>query len=699
MDLNIGSFFGDRDLENMLSRVDTLVDSLSKQRKTDVTKDVADIALREVLKTIEDEEGKTTDNNDFQKMLEKLSISQERLARYSIYDELYSAVQMLKRILKVYINNVLQRDILTGKTIDIKLVEGISSEAKISKDYKSFTESTIKYFRLEEKLKDIILHHILKYGDQYIEIIDLKKDIAHLPSKQDRTPSTTGNVFFTETALKYIETRLNANGKNESTKELLLDDCITKLSKILFEVKDISSSDSDVQEMLFENTLTEDKNEDVPTPDQFDTSAFQRILLRYHKPHNMLTLTTTYSSIIGYVEIDQSGKEETTPGVGMQFAKVMREITKLAGGNKEQGTEFVIRNLVKKLIVDLITKMKIDKDKINKNKSKNEIEKEYEKLLHDKLGDDLFYTIKRLFIETNDNHNMKIKKLSVRYIPKDRIIRVCNNPIEFFPYGTSILDSLIYPGKLYLLTQLTNVVSKLSRAALIRKWVVETGPREHHSGLIQKLKKELKNQRVSVDDLMSFKSIPRILSDFKDIILLSKKGQRFVDMELLQMHDANIKVADLEDTRREIIALSGVPAPYLGYNDVIELREQLVHVNITFATEIISIQHVVNDSLTKLIDKIAETVGFNDRPSNYYKLYLRPPVVLLLQMIETIMSSITNIQQNFQASQIDFNPYYLLKRYMPSIDWDEFSKEAREFALFRDAQKVTSQTDDQGGGF
>ena len=123
-----------------------------------------------------------------------------------------------------------------------------------------------------------------------------------------------------------------------------------------------------------------------------------------------------------------------------------------------------------------------------------------------------------------------------------------------------------------------------------------------------------------------------------------------------------------------------------------------MHVNVTFATEIISMQHVVNDGLTELVDKIGAVVGFKENASNYSKICLRPPVVLLLQMIETVMSSITNIQQNFQATQIDFNPYYLLKRYMPSIDWDEFSKEAKEFALFQKAQK-SNQQDEQGGGF
>lgn len=36
------------------------------------------------------------------------------------------------------------------------------------------------------------------------------------------------------------------------------------------------------------------------------------------------------------------------------------------------------------------------------------------------------------------------------------------------------------------------------------------------AGMIQKLKRELYNTRITLDDLSSFKSIPKILSDFKD---------------------------------------------------------------------------------------------------------------------------------------------------------------------------------------
>lgn len=67
-------------------------------------------------------------------------------------------------------------------------------------------------------------------------------------------------------------------------------------------------------------------------------------------------------------------------------------------------------------------------------------------------------------------------------------------------------------------------------------------------------------------------------------------------------------------------------------------------------------------------------------------------------MIETIMASITNIQQNLQSTNLSFNPYYLLKRFLPTIDWDEFATEAEEFELFMKG-KGKGEDNGQGGRF
>ena len=122
----------------------------------------------------------------------------------------------------------------------------------------------------------------------------------------------------------------------------------------------------------------------------------------------------------------------------------------------------------------------------------------------------------------------------------------------------------------------------------------------------------------------------------------------------------------------------------------------MVNINITFATEIIAIQTIINYALTEFNDKVAKRLGFDIIPSDYVSIMLKPPVILLLQMLESTMSSIGNIQMSLQSASIDFNPYYLLKKFIPNIDWDEFASQAREFALYKASQ--TPSVPNAGGG-
>ena len=43
------------------------------------------------------------------------------------------------------------------------------------------------------------------------------------------------------------------------------------------------------------------------------------------------------------------------------------------------------------------------------------------------------------------------------------------------------------------------------------------------------------------------------------MFVLSKGGQKAVDVEIASHGDPTIRVADLEDSRREIMSLSGIP--------------------------------------------------------------------------------------------------------------------------------------------
>jgi hypothetical protein len=169
---------------------------------------------------------------------------------------------------------------------------------------------------------------------------------------------------------------------------------------------------------------------------------------------------------------------------------------------------------------------------------------------------------------------------------------------------------------------------------------------------------------------------------------LRKKGQSFVDVDILQTGDPNVKVQDLEDARRELISLSGVPAPYLGFQDVVDLREQLINVNITFATEISTIQGVVSDGINEICNKVVGNYMKNFRTNNYINLEFNPPIILMLQLLETTSSSVGNILQTLSTIPgLKIDPLFLLKQYIPYMDWDAFENAGNKFVNNMKAQQ------------
>ena len=123
---NFGTLFGDPDLQNMIQRVDDLTSSLDKKSNQDMQSAMSsDKALNDIIALISSEETvprtvENTSSNSIQHLLQNISIPAQRSNRYRAYDELYSSVQIIKRIIRVYANNILQKDIVTGKSLTFK---------------------------------------------------------------------------------------------------------------------------------------------------------------------------------------------------------------------------------------------------------------------------------------------------------------------------------------------------------------------------------------------------------------------------------------------------------------------------------------------------------------------------------------------------------------------------------------------------
>jgi hypothetical protein len=142
-------------------------------------------------------------------------------------------------------------------------------------------------------------------------------------------------------------------------------------------------------------------------------------------------------------------------------------------------------------------------------------------------------------------------------------------------------------------------------------------------------------------------------------------------MEIMPMGDPNIKTNDLDALKQELVSLSGIPSSHLNIPEAIDMREQLVNVNVNMAHEISAFQAIFNEQLQVLVDRIALKIGFEDPLSNFITLQLTPPTQLMLQLIEASLVSVGNIFSIFKdVPGVTINPVSLLKRYVPYIDWE-----------------------------
>lgn len=675
--MSIFNVFKDKTFEKLINQFDTSFTNIPSNDVTVNSDNLVGQAINQAIMTADD------NTSSVHSLFNSLTVSTDRLSRYSTYNELFSAVQLIKRIIVLYLNNLCQRDPITNKILILKSTEE-STDIGTEVEYKAYCNSFINFFNLEERIRSRTAPDVLKYGDAFIEIIELDKVDISLPRPTVKKKSTVSSEIISEQ-----DFFVKLHSKNEYNK-INSDDIISLLSNYIeFTDSYVNSDLSSIQE---ENEI---KLSDVPY-------KFSKVLLKFHKPHNIIPLITEFDNVLGYVEISEISTPSNRTNNLLNFANAINQISStsyVGGDTKAEKQENVLNLFVNSVILKILAKYNIT------DTTKYKTDKDYSEFLKSTLKEDVYNTLKRLIINVNNNALFN-NKLKVRYISPDNVFHFKNpGSGTFYPYGDSVIDQLIFPGKLYLLTQLANAVTRLSRSSIMRKWTIETGAREDVNSLLQKLKRNLKNQRITGDDIATSKNLPKILSDYKDMVTFKKKGATFIDLDVLNAGDPNVNTRDLEDLRRELIALSGVPSSYLGYQDVADLRDQLIHANVVFATEISAIQKNFNDNLTKLAARVADITKVNssNKVLENIQITLIPPTVLVLQSIEASINSISTIQRIFaEIPEIDVDPLYLLKRYSPMIDWNEFEKEAQDFKMRKKVSSSTGDTNAMGvpsGGY
>jgi len=537
------SFFRDSELDNIDARIDSIINTLPEINKTLQLDNISGDFINEFITNSPKEE--------LDRLLASVSISRERLERYNVYDEAFKYVPIIKRILTVYISNLLQKNPITGKCLLIREVHDAAGEKVVDQvtldKAKKFAENCIESFDLILKLRKKILPNELVYGDCYVEIsslveegkkkVDPNSSFSNITSAMPLFEAEISNIEKTITQLKLQK---DHNGKLVSNDQV--DRLLSKLSEYFVEVQDISTEIS--------------PKSDSSNQDNDEVIKFDDILMKIHKPQRVIVLETDSGSLLGYLVVTRDEVPQTI-NLTQSLSTLVGRITTLHG--LDQKSENVIVDRLVRYMLKTILEKSQKSGKISQAQNIDQ--------LLSGLPSDVHQYMKRLFIEQDLASKSTYNRMKVRFVPVSKMVAFTVPSSQYDPYGQSYIDSLVFPCKLYILAQLSNIIIKLSRAAPVRKWSIDVGQTQMQAGMIQKLKRELYNTRITLDDLNSFKSIPKILSDFKDMFILSKGGQKAIDVEVASHGDPTIRVADLEDARREIMSLSGIPPAYLGYAD------------------------------------------------------------------------------------------------------------------------------------
>jgi hypothetical protein len=460
------NLFGNKSSDLVSSKIDNIINNLPIRQADKQFDNLVDGALNDIIDMTGDKtkDGAAKANlNQIEELLDGITIPEMRVRKYDTYDDIYKSVQLVKRIIKVYIANIFQKDPVSNTSLLLKETEIAKNFEKIG-EIKQLMKNVIKFFKIDEKLKYNTAFNMLKYGDAFIEIVDLSEISTVFPTVTDNDIKAAAIALAKENSkdeLIITECYQTINSKNEYIGKFDLD----KFADVFFEfASDVDINDAD--KIIYEEVAADgaDKSQDSLAA---YNQKLQKLVLKFHKPHKIVPLVSPYDNILGYVELKEINKQTTSTNVLKQFTDIIDKVSNKTNP-KEAKYDDVLRDLSKLIVKKILLQHGIVKPVTGKKFTNDE----YEDLIQKSLGDEMFYNLKRTVIGL-DHNSLFRKKLQVRFIKAQNCFWFRSPSSDYYPYGCSVIDPLVHPAKLYMFNQLANSIYKLSRASQIRKWTVD----------------------------------------------------------------------------------------------------------------------------------------------------------------------------------------------------------------------------------
>ena len=193
--IKFGDILGnDKDIDDILGKITTTIEDLPRASERINTPDkLVSSAINDTISAMAEEHEKGTGNkdgaynpvDDLNQLFDGMAVSNDRLARYAVYNTIYTNVQIVKRIIQIYVNSVFVKDSIDSHSLTVKTKETSTNNEEKYK-YKAFTEEFLKYFNIEKNLNNKMAFNVFKYGDCFVELIDTSEQNTLFPTTTEK---------------------------------------------------------------------------------------------------------------------------------------------------------------------------------------------------------------------------------------------------------------------------------------------------------------------------------------------------------------------------------------------------------------------------------------------------------------------------------------------------------------------------------
>jgi len=650
-----------------------------------------------------------------------LSAEAPRMISYANYRAIYNHIPEAAQALDTFKENIMSPDDFT------KMIFNIVYDNDLDTKLRDRVEDQL--YDLQEKyefetLADEIIEGSLMYGDQYISVLSLEKeldymltdpiingttgmlneqtvrimDISRVNVELNSTDFQKSKILtetfsealhldkkqkeqFTEdVTVEFLTNLINNNVEIGSKKEFLLERLAVE--------KDMASSKVDIPNKSSKKDLKDKRKKSDDNP-MFINGSTINIL----DPARVVELKID-NVVYGYYYV-QDLDQSNVPNSGYLGQSTGREVlnpvnmgSNLVGVNNTKFTpntnNFSMNglsdakvNIISKVFIDSIAK-KVNKDFIRQNKE---------------FKDFIFNLVKQDYIIR--------KQIKLVYFAPDEVISF---------KVPALYRKITFFAKLYLAMLTNMLLIKMGRAHDKRVFYVDVGADANYEQAISRVIQDIKTKEFKMDSIGDINTILNLNPGmFDNYYIPTVNGEKPIEIDTLQGMDIDMNNEFLEFLKTSMMSGMGIPRTLIDETTQVDFARTVSSRNANFVRAVIKYQKRLTQPFTKLIRRLyeneykysgdKESEIFSIVDLNSVQVHFPSPATLNMTNITDQMQVVEQNSEFIVNTLIPQDPTgmnetkrqklksMIVEDLMPAIDWDKYKQ-------FRDDSEVNDIKND-----